>query len=408
MSLFIPKDIPYTDELNRTKFILIWRISLVGFLVLSFLTILFINSASSAKWTYLISAGIAGLGLAYLHFSKKFEPVFLFYAIVGSCILHIDSNINFDTPHHANFLWIILFIVIAFFGAGIKLGFVIFSLNAIAIFYYSQFSLQHYFEVPKNWTQSNTLAIGLEMIVTIFFSGYVMYMDIKARNNLVSELMESNNALEKTNQEVQKRSDENEILVKEIHHRVKNNLQIIISLLRLQMTDVKTKESQVHFAEAVNRIMVMSGIHEKLYQQNNLTRFKIDEYIQDLAHELKLFFVEDKPVNINVFAEVDKIDLKTIVPLGLILNELISNSFKYAFKSNDSGEINIDIYEENNDIVLGYSDNGAWKKQEVQGGFGLELIEILTEQLNGNQTVRKEEKGTFYNFRLKPDLHEKK
>jgi len=408
MSLFQPKDIPFTDELSRTKFILIWRISLVGVILLSFLTVLFLNNASSAKWTYLISAGMAGLGLIYLYFTKKFETVFLFYAIGGSLVLHIDSNINFDTPHHANFLWIILFIVIAFFGAGIKFGFTIFALNVIGIFYYSQYSLQDFFDVPKNLTQADALAIGLEMIAVIFFSGYIMYIVIKARNKLVNELLEANNRLEKINQEVQKRSNENEILVKEIHHRVKNNLQIIISMLRLQMSEVRTKESQIHFSEAVNRIMVMSSIHQKLYQENNLTNFNLDEYILDLAQELKLFFLEEFPVDIQVSAKVENINLKTIVPLGLILNELISNSLKYAFKSNDSGEISIKVYEEKNEIILDYADNGGWNEEANQSGFGLELIEVLTEQLNGNHTIKKEKSGTFYTFRLKPDLHEKK
>lgn len=408
MGLFQPKHIPYEDDLSRSKFLLIWRICLIGIVLLTTLTILFWSKDTSAKWTYLISACIAATGFLYILLTRKFAAVFFLFAIAGSVLLHIDSNINYDTPHHANFLWIILFIVIAFFGAGIKFGFFIFAVNALAIIFYSYYSLGNYFHVPKILSKFDALAIGIEMIAVIFFAGYIMYIVIRARNKMLEKLIESNQNLEKINEEVQKRSNENEILVKEIHHRVKNNLQIIISLLRLQMSEVKTKESKNHFSEAVNRVMVMSSIHQKLYQENNLTDFKLDEYIRDLAQELKLFFLEEYPVKISVKASVKDLNLKTIVPLGLLLNELISNSLKYAFETINSGEINIRVEEKEGELLLSYSDNGVWSESKKESGFGLELIQVLTEQLNGSYSINKEDSGTFYTFQLNPDLHEKK
>jgi len=212
----------------------------------------------------------------------------------------------------------------------------------------------------------------------------------------------ANKELEANNVLIQKRDAEKTILVKEIHHRVKNNLQIIISLLRLQMVELKGAESKKQFSEAINRVMVMSSIHQKLYQQKDIAQFKLSSFIEELSSELKLFFKEEFPVEIKINSEYEDIDLKTVVPVGLILNELLSNSFKYAFDGMDSGKIQIIGTEQENDFILNYSDNGIWKEPANENsGFGVELIEVLTEQLNGTKEFSVTDKGTEYKFTLK-------
>ncbi|MCL4857154.1 MAG: sensor histidine kinase, partial [Flavobacteriales bacterium] len=209
----------------------------------------------------------------------------------------------------------------------------------------------------------------------------------------------ANQGLETQNQLITAKNNENILLMKEVHHRVKNNLQIIISLLRLQKGNL-APEIQQKFDESINRIMTMSLIHSKLYQSNDFSKINIKSYIEDLINEILLSLSIDDNINTNIVSNVDAIGLKTIVPLGLILNELLSNSFKHAFKECEIGSISIEINKINNhEFELNYYDSGKWMDvtTEKRVKFGLELIETLTEQLDGTMS-RVESK---YNFKLK-------
>ena len=185
---------------------------------------------------------------------------------------------------------------------------------------------------------------------------------------------------------------EKEVLLKEIHHRVKNNLQIISSLLKLQSGYIKDAQAIEMFKESQSRIRAMALIHEKLYQANDLSRVNFAEYVSTLtanlfrSYELTLSAV--KPIiNVeNVFLEID-----VAVPCGLIINELISNSLKYAFPSGSEGEIRIELYSDNERFVLIVSDNGVGLPNNLDflnsKTLGLQLINNLVEQLEGNVTI---------------------
>ena len=205
------------------------------------------------------------------------------------------------------------------------------------------------------------------------------------------------------NETLKQKNKENLTLVKEIHHRVKNNLQIIISLLRLQKGELKSEEAKEHFTEAINRIMVMSLIHKKLYQQEELASISIQSYLQDLSADIISLTSLGKPVKVVIHSNIKTIGLKTIVPLGLLTNELIINSLKHAFENKKEGTINITINKNGgSDFLLTYADNGEWvQPKEEHPSFGIELIEILTSQLEGTQTRTSNEEGTTYLFSLK-------
>ena len=145
----------------------------------------------------------------------------------------------------------------------------------------------------------------------------------------------------------------------------------------------------------------MSSIHQKLYQQDDLTNIDLGRYIEDLASELIDLFQAKSQVEIDVKCEYGQIDLKTIVPVGLLINELLSNSLKYAFEELDRGQIVLEIKDRDKGFELYYSDNGNWKTSgQEPSGFGLELIDILTEQLNGTKELRRDQHGTRYTFHL--------
>ena len=183
---------------------------------------------------------------------------------------------------------------------------------------------------------------------------------------------------------------EKEVLLKEIHHRVKNNLQIISSLLKLQSRHTDNSQTLEMFKESQSRIRTMALIHEKLYQSNDLARVNFGEYIVNLAANLfrsyELHSTQVKPlISVeNIFLEID-----VAVPCGLIINELVSNSLKYAFTPGSSGEIKIELYAENEqDLALIVSDNGVGLPEGLDWqnlkSLGLQLVNNLVEQLGGD------------------------
>jgi len=182
---------------------------------------------------------------------------------------------------------------------------------------------------------------------------------------------------------------EKEVLLKEIHHRVKNNLQIISSLLKLQSRHTDNSQTLEMFKESQSRIRTMALIHEKLYQSNDLARVNFAEYIVNLAANLfrsyELNSSQIKPlINVeNIFLEID-----VAVPCGLIINELVSNSLKYAFTAGTPGEIRIELYADNSrDLALIVSDNGVGLPEGLDWqnlkSLGLQLVNNLVEQLGG-------------------------
>jgi len=195
---------------------------------------------------------------------------------------------------------------------------------------------------------------------------------------------------------INKQNEEKTILLKEIHHRVKNNLQLIISLLRLQSYQIENKETNQSFNEAINRIIAISSIHEKIYQNESFSEIDIEEYFKDLSKEIINMQDYNRDIETNFSFEMNSIQLDPIIPLALIFNELISNSIKH-FKNYDK-QLVIDISFKKRDkkiLQLIYSDNGTWIENEKKNTLGIELITALTLQLNGKINLQKKPKTKF-------------
>lgn len=182
---------------------------------------------------------------------------------------------------------------------------------------------------------------------------------------------------------------EKEVLLQEIHHRVKNNMQIIYSLLNLQSSAIKDKKVVDLFTESRNRIRSMALIHEKLYQSQNLAQINFGEYIQTLTTHLFHTYKVD-PSNVALKTELQDVylDINTAIPCSLIINELVSNSLKHAFPNQKQGEIRIRFREDNKGKkILSISDNGIGFKQgydpENPKTLGLQLVHDLIHQING-------------------------
>ena len=206
-------------------------------------------------------------------------------------------------------------------------------------------------------------------------------------NKFTTSIIRDVTERKKTEKMLEKSLHEKEILLKEIHHRVKNNLMIISSLLNLQSDYIKDEESKNIFKESQNRARSMALIHERLYQSTDLKRIDFGDYIRTLANDLYHTYVMDiSLIKLNIDVDDIKLDINTSIPLGLILNELVTNSLKHAFSQGESGEINIKFHMHNKNFFLEVKDNGVGFPNNIDykntDTLGLRLVTSLTEQID--------------------------
>ena len=180
---------------------------------------------------------------------------------------------------------------------------------------------------------------------------------------------------------------EKELMVKEIHHRVKNNFQIVSSLLELQTKGIEDKKALALVGEGQTRVKSMALIHQRLYQ-NESGLIDFDDYIQHLVKDLSALYASDSKVETNVSSKHMLFDVDTAIPLGLIINELITNAYKYAFKDNENGKLNISIKkisEGNYKLEVADNGNGLDPSFNIKTAksLGLRLVNRLTKQLHG-------------------------
>ncbi len=212
-----------------------------------------------------------------------------------------------------------------------------------------------------------------------------------------------NTQLEGNNLVIAKSLEEKEFLIKEIHHRVKNNLQVISSLLNLQLRQSDDKKTQDILKEGKDRVRSMSLIHQHLYQENQLGGINMKAYIDELAQELYDTYVTDQhDVKIDTRIEDISIDVDTVVPIGLILNELITNSLKYAFPDKRKGHIHIKMYEDEDQLYFEVSDDGiGYDPDETKRhqGLGMRLIKSFARRLNATVEIRSTE-GVAHKYKI--------
>jgi PAS domain S-box-containing protein len=205
----------------------------------------------------------------------------------------------------------------------------------------------------------------------------------------ISDLKRAEGELRKSEEQIKNALKEKEVLMKEIHHRVKNNLQVISSLLRLQSRDIKDKDDLELFKDSLSRIKSMAIIHEQLYQSEDQARVNFAHYVRNLTRQLSSEYNSDPgTITVNIVINDILLNINTAIPCGLIINELVSNAFKHAFPDGKSGEINVLMHHVNgNEFELTVSDNGIgfpedrdFRKTE---SFGMHLVIILVSQLDG-------------------------
>ncbi|MDY9923224.1 PAS domain S-box protein [Methanobacterium sp.] len=232
-------------------------------------------------------------------------------------------------------------------------------------------------EANISWVETQLVPIMKEGNV---YSIMVIAEDITHRKTATDQLIKSVN--------------EKDVLLKEIHHRVKNNIQIISSLLNLQKQHVDSDEFVNILSESQNRIKSMAMIHEKLYHSGDLTRINFAEYIETLVSDLySSYTTSTRQVTPFINVENVRFNIETAVPCGLIINELISNSLKHAFPKGKTGTLSVSLKtsDEWNELVISDDGVGFPEEFDIQNSktLGLQLVNILVKQLDGKITLNR-------------------
>ena len=211
-------------------------------------------------------------------------------------------------------------------------------------------------------------------------------MNVGFRANRLKAEKERAALLEEKNVIIEAKSKQNETLLKEIHHRVKNNLQTISSLLYLQSYGEKNERTKENITLTQQRVESMALIHKNLYQRENLAAIEMKEYIKSLCESLiSAYQSPKKQVKLVINMQNFELDIDRAIPMGLIINEIITNSLKYAFSPNYKGEVRINLEKhDNRSTSLLIADNGVGRSADATPSFGSQLIQLLSKQMKAS------------------------
>lgn len=222
------------------------------------------------------------------------------------------------------------------------------------------------------------IAMAIVTFISLLFLVFlaVTYFKVKAKNQLI-----------------RKTAAQKDLLLKEIHHRVKNNLQLISSLLNLQSRYIKDEKARQVSMEGKTRVRAMSLIHQSLYQKDDLINLSIKDYFKKLVKELfDIYHVKNDEIIVDYKIEDMDLDVDRVIPLGLIFNELMTNILKYAFQGKENGKVEVKLKKTNSDLILEVSDNGIGMEEkqidERKDSFGFTLIEALLSKWKGQLIIR--------------------
>jgi two-component sensor histidine kinase len=399
VNLLNPPKNDYTDNYDIARFGLAWKINVVLTGVLFLISIFFFFNQKTISLQYFAGCCISLTGIIYLVVTKRYIVVSYFMLAFSLVLQAVSFFLVKNVPHIIEPLWLIIITIFAYFNLGRKTGNITSVISILIISIYYLFFLDVNAIILDNPAIFNKVGTILEFSLCMFIIGYIISQFIKTTKNAEHRSRIANEELSEQYQLIQLQNEEKTVLIKEIHHRVKNNLQVIISLLRLQSSEIESEDTKIQFSDAINRIMAMSLIHQKVYQEKFLSQIETSDYFKTLINDLYQSLHLTKSVEIFVTSKLERVGLKTIVPLALLVSELVSNTLKHAFQK--EGEIHLSFSSANSGyFTLVYRDNGKWKNPSEVSSFGLQLIDMLIEQLEGTYTKISDETGTTYRISI--------
>lgn len=364
---------------------MIWHVSIV--LLPIFITLLLLHIIfGDVSWiTSILGLCLVLSNLYFLIATRKYNIAGWVTVVVGVFICQFAIYVIADSRLLADAMWCILVAFFTFFLFGNRAGLVVLLINLTGLMFY-QFVATPDQLISKGITSD---MVDYKMVINVYYVALALAF--------VMGRMQSNNS------EINKRYEEqirhNEVLFKEVHHRVKNNLQIMASLLRLQAAEASDEGVVRNLHEAIGRVQSMAFIHEKMYQKENLAELQLSEYLHNFINSLMDQTDQETAIEINISCPDIILNPDAVVSISLLINELITNSIKHAF-GNQDGKVVITVEIEGNYVRLKYEDNGTWKEPSDRSTFGRELIGTLIENLEGNYQLIADQSGTRYSINI--------
>lgn len=365
------------------------QLTLVSFLghVCSFATSSFLGNLQDGL--ILLGFGILQLFSILLnYFGFRFLAAFYLVTFVNLMLFYFESHYGYESGTVLFYFPLLMGISTVFDLRKHKTQFFI-HISFTVLLIITQFITKHSLfssdaitvEFKKSMFAFNAITSAIVTSIMLFIVSLGNY---RLKDDLELTIRQKTFAEESLNQNIK----DKEVLLAEVHHRVKNNLAVITSLLNLKMGNVNNNYTRDVLLECRNRVMSMSLIHEKLYKSENISKVDFKKYIVDLVNEIRYSYPDKKnQIIFNTQCDDVLMDLGKAIPCGLLLNELITNSVKYAFLGADEkGNVVINVSRSGDRVLLNYSDNGKGfdvkSSKEKSDSLGMVLIESLTEQLD--------------------------
>lgn len=309
-------------------------------------------------------------------------------ALACSVIITIYSG-GINSP----FIFVLALVVFAGYISTKEYGRIYLNLNLlIIILIYSQSIAEFKFTENVVPVESKNIFALFSILFSVYLLGGV----------IGKNLLKAHNELHKIRNENEARIREKDTLLKEIHHRVKNNLQTVSSLLSLQSRSIEEPRIKTLIKSSQNRVISMAMVHEMLYMRHDLSKIEYKSYVEELSDYLiRSFKGTENNITLNIIIPDIKLGIDTAIPLGLLINEVITNALKYGIKDDDQGEIHIELVKSNGkDYILYIGDDGEGFPEGISHkntkSLGLKLIHNLSRQLKGSINRDSSKKGTNY------------
>ncbi|MDF4202474.1 histidine kinase dimerization/phosphoacceptor domain -containing protein [Maribacter sp. SA7] len=333
------------------------------------------------------------INLLYFRSHKNIVPTFNFSSIIGLITAVVVTV--YSGGIHSPFIFMIPLIAFGGFINSTRYGRVYFNIITILILLVFTQSIPE-LRITENLVPEETSSVF--SLVSILFAVFIL------GNTLGKTLLKTYNAMYKSKRALANQVHEKENLLKEVHHRVKNNLQTVSSLLSLQSRNIETGPMKGLLKGTQNRVIAMAMVHEMLYMRNDISHIEYKSYVLELGEYLiKSIKGNENNVSLKIDIPDIKLGIDTAIPLGLLINETLTNALKYGIESDNVGEISIKLQkdtEQENCYILEIGDNGIGFPETINHkntkSLGLKLIHNLTRQLRGTIERDNSKKGTNY------------
>lgn len=348
---------------------------------------------------YLLVAGSILLFFSLMVFTKmRYYKLltniefFIISLVIAWSVLSIQDYFHFQEA-----LWNLVIIFSTFFVLGRGWGYFYLSFNAFIYILYFKSDIFDGLLIPQSIEPVIMLIWTVETAVVIWVIGYIMIQNKKINSYGVERTLKIVEKIKQEKAVIDQQNNEKADLLLEVHHRVRNNLQIIVQLLTIQSRQIKTEKEG--FQIAINRINAMALVHQHTYETDHLKDTDVKEYLTKLIKSLTQTIDVEQTISLNVEINVQAIKAERLMIMGLIINELTSNSLKHAFRNSTAPPcISLTIKRnEKQQIVINFADNGSWKESS-SSSIGLELVDAFTDQIDGRYERVISSDGTKYHF----------